>query len=203
MKRTPTRIALALGWVLLTVSIVAVMSRSPEVVVRTNAVPIVTPVAEVTGAYEACQADEVLPAGTRAIRLSLEAMYGPSVRVWVARGGRTLTSGSQGSGWSRQSVTVPVTPLPQTVSGVSVCYSLAPHDELVYAKGSTRAGAAPAIRIEYLRPGSRSWLALMPSVARRVSFGRATSGVWIVLVVVAAMAALGLIVSWATVRDQP
>ncbi len=190
------------------VAVAVVMSQAPAVLARTNAVPIVSPIAEVSSAYEACQSGEVLPAGTSAIRLSLEAMYGPSVRVRVLRSGKTITSGRQSSGWSRQSVTVPVRPLPSTVAGVSVCFALAPRDELVYVKGSTAPGAAGSqaggqIRIEYLRPGDRSWWALAPAVVRRMSFGRATSGVWIVFAVLAAMAALTGIMSLLVLRDSP
>jgi hypothetical protein len=190
------------------IGIAVVMSQSPAVVARTNAVRIVGPIAEVTGTYEACQSGELLPAGTSAIRLSLEAMFGPSVRVRVLQDDQTLTSGTQASGWSRQSVTVHVKPLPRAVAGVSVCFAIAPKDELVYVKGSTVASTAASpegrlFRIEYLRPGDRSWWALVPSVARRMSFGRATGGVWIILAVVAAMVALTAIVSLVVVRNPP
>ena len=191
------RIALALGSTLIAVGIVLVMSQSPLALARSNAAPIAGQIAAVSSPYEACQGHEVLPSGTTAIRLSLEAMYGPAVRVRVLRGGELLTSGRRTSGWSRQSVTVPVEPLPRTFAGVSVCFAIAPADETVDVKGSVGATGShrgAEVRIEYLRPGSRSWWSLAPAVARRMSLGRATSGVWIVVVAAAAMLALALIV---------
>jgi hypothetical protein len=203
MKPTARGISLAVGLALTAAGVVAVMSQSPAALARTNGVPVTGPIAEVSSAYQACQAHEVLPRGTTAIRLSLEAMYGPSVRVRVVRKGELLTSGSQGSGWSRQSVTVPVKPRARTFTGVSVCFAFAPKDELVDVKGSSPGPGvhAAAIRVEYLRPGRRSWWSLASSVARRMSFGRATSGLWIVAAVAAAMLALTAIVSWLLIRD--
>jgi hypothetical protein len=202
MEPAPKHIALGVGLVLIVIGIGIVMAKSPPVVARSNAVPLEAALAEVSTAYEACQADEVLPSRTIAIRLSLEATFGPTVRVRVLHDGVTLTSGAQAAGWNRQSVTVPVRPLPRTVAGVRVCFAMSPKDETVRINGSTRGGpAGQAIRLEYMRPGHRTWWALAPSVARRMAFGRATNGVWIVLVVAAAMVALAAIVAMVAVRD--
>ena len=205
---TPKRISLAVGLALTATGIGVVMAQSPAVVARTNGVSIRGSIAEVSSAYEACQSGEVLPSGTTAIRLSLEAMFGPTVRLRVLRDGVVLTRGTQAAGWSRQSVTVPVKALARTATGVSVCIAITPKDELVYLKGSPAAGAPSSqadgeIRIEYLRPGSQSWWTLASAVARRMSFGRATSGVWIVFAVVGAMLVLTAMVSWVAIRDPP
>jgi hypothetical protein len=201
------RLALGVGLTVLAVAIVAVMSRSPPVVSRTNAAPIGGPIATVSRDFETCQAEELLPAGTTGIRLSLEALLGPPVLVRVFHQGALLTSGSVGAGWSRQSVTIPVTPLRSAVADASVCFSVAASDETVYVKGSV-AGASDAgtdgrARIEYLRPGTRSWWALAPSIARRMALGRSPSGMWLVWGVLSAMLMLTAIVSWLAVRDRP
>lgn len=206
MRPAPKQVALAVGLLLTALGIGVVMSQSPPVVARSNGVAINALVAEVSSRYEACEGHEVLPRGTTAIRLSLEAMFGPSVLVRVLRDGQVLTSGTQASGWSRQSVTVPVKPLAHTITGAVVCFAMDPQDERVYVKGSSSAPGSSAgglTRIEYLRAGGQSWWALAPSVARRMSFGRATSGLWIVLAVAAAMLALTATVSWVLLRDPP
>lgn len=202
------------------------LSRSPPVVARTNGVPIEGTVKAMTSAGEACQDHEVLPSGTTAIRVSLEALLGPRVRVRVARGGELLASGERSSGWTRQNVTITVPPLRRAVSQASVCFSLAPKDETVDLVGGrssdalvTSGGAGPggppgsiylpqiarpaaaAIRIEYLRPGARTWWSLALEVARRMGLGRAPSGTWIALATMVAMATVVAIVSWLLVRS--
>jgi hypothetical protein len=200
------RISLALGLALTAIAVAAVVSRSPAVLARTNGVSVAAPIAEVSGAYQACQAHEELPRGTSAIRLSLEALLGPRVRLRVLRGRRELTGGEQAAGWSRQAVTIPVEALPQAATDVSVCFALTPKDETVRIKGVRargRHGAAAnsRIRIEYLRPGARSWWALAPSVLRRAAFGHATSGDWIVWAAIAGMLIVTAIVSYAVLRE--
>jgi hypothetical protein len=199
---------LAVGLTVLAIAIVAVMSRSPAVVSRTNATPIAGPVATVSHDFETCQDNELLPAGTTAIRLSLEALLGPAVLVRVSHRGTVLVSGSVGAGWSRQSVTIPVRSLRRAVADTSVCFTVAASDETVYAKGAPDAAAPDAgtdgrIRIEYLRPGRRSWWALAPSVARRMALGRAPSGMWVVFGVLSAMLVLTAIVAWLAIRERP
>ncbi|HEY3960202.1 MAG TPA: DUF2142 domain-containing protein [Solirubrobacteraceae bacterium] len=189
------------------VALALAMSHSPPDVARTNAVPIDEVIAVAPPAFAACQGSEVLPRGTTAVRLSLEALLGPRVTVRIVRKGAVLSTGERAAGWSKQSVTVPVRALRRSVANVSLCFALAPHDETVNIKGKA-AGRRPdgsvtggRIRIEYLRPGKRSWWGLIPMVARRMSWGHATSGVWIVLAVLVTMVALAAIVSLLLVRD--
>jgi hypothetical protein len=223
-----TRISLTVGLAFTALAISIVMARSPLVVARTNGVSVEGTVRAMTSAGEACQERELLPRGVTAIRLSLEAVSGPRVSVRVTRGGELLTSGEQGSGWTRQNVTIPVRSRARAVSQASVCFALAPRDETVdlvgghsghalVATGGARAGgpagtaylppvarpASGAIRIEYLRPGSRTWWSLAGEVARRMGLGRAPSGTWIALVVLVAMATLVAVVSWLLVRRAP
>src|ERR1700733_8783751 len=198
-------LALAVGLTVLAITIVAVMSRSPPVVSRTNTAPIVGHVVAISDDFQTCQRDELLPAGTTAIRLSLEALLGPPVLLHVVDQGTVLASGRVGAGWSRQSVTVPVRPLRRAVADTRVCFTVVDRHETVYAKGDPYAGVPDAgtdgrIRIEYLRPGGRSWWALAPSIARRMALGRSPSGVWVVLGVLSAMLVLSAIVSWLAVR---
>jgi hypothetical protein len=222
-----TRISLTVGLALTAMAIGIVLSRSPTVVARTNGVPIEGTVRAMTSAGEVCQEHELLLRGTTAIRLSLEALYGPRVSVRAVHDGELVTSGERGSGWTRQNVTIPVKSVPRTVAQVDVCFALAPKDETVdlnggrsasalVSSGGARAGGPPGIdyllpvprptsagiRIEYLRPGSRSWWSLALQVARRMGLGRAPSGTWTVLVVLAAMAALVAVVSWLLARER-
>jgi hypothetical protein len=221
----PARISLTLGLALTALAIGIVLTRSAPMVARTNGVPIEGTVKAMTSAGEACQQHELLPHGTTAVRLSLEALSGPRVTVRVMRGDELLTGGEQSSGWTRQNVTIPVRSLPRDASHVSVCFALAPKDETVDLDGGrsaralvatrgARAGGPPgtaylppvarpssaAIRIEYLRPGARTWWSLAVQAARRMGLGRAPSGTWVALMVLAAMVTLVVVVSWLLVR---
>lgn len=202
MTPAPKRIALGVGLAFIAICLVIVMAKSPPVVARSNAAPLEGAIAEVSSAYAACQGGEVLPSGTTAIRLSLEAAFGPAVSVRVLHDEKTLTDGTQAAGWNRQSVTVPVRPMARTVAGVSVCFAISPQEETVRVNGSKAGPAGQRIRLEYMRPGHRSWWALASSVARRMAFGRATNGLWIVPAVAAAMAMLVAIVGWVAVSDR-
>src|SRR5580693_5821588 len=129
------RISLVIGWGLISLAIALVMSRSPPAVARTNAIPINEVIAAAPPAVEACQGNEMLPSGTTAVRLSLEALLGPRVTVKIVRNGVVLSTGERAAGWSRQSVTVPIRALRHSVAGVSLCFAVAARDETVKVKG--------------------------------------------------------------------
>jgi hypothetical protein len=183
-------------------------------VARTNGVLEKGKLAETYSAARACQSGEVLPAGTSAIRLALESGLGPRLSVAVLSGGRTLTRGAVGSGWISSTVTVPVRPVSRAVSNVRVCFSFGRTGERVALIGSPSSStvavkdneghALPGrIEIEYLRPGSDSWWSLAHAVARRMGLGRAPSGGWIVLTLLAFMGTVVAISSWLVLRESP
>lgn len=158
-----------------------------------------------------CQGGESLPRGTSAIRLALEAAIGPSVEVEAFAGERPLTGGVRGSGWTGASVTVPVSPLGEAASNVTVCFALV-HTRvpvsllgmLTGRHGAARLGGQPLrgrVAVEYLRAGHASWLSLALPVARRMGLGRAVAGTWIALLVLALMLVLAVTVCRLVVRE--
>lgn len=206
------KIALVAGLTLTAVAIVLALAHSPMSVARTNGTPETEGrIAFTTSSADYCQGGELLPHGTSAIRLSLFAFIGPRVRVVVSSGGRPITSGERGSGWTSRVVTVPVKPLPHTVSGVMVCASFHLHNEslTVFGKASSRVSAAhngrKALRgrmwIEYLRPGTSSWASLAPSIVRNIGLGRTPAGTWIALLAIALLAAVAVLASSLIVRE--
>jgi hypothetical protein len=203
---TRATVAFAAGCALMTLALVVTLSGSPLVVAHTNATPADEPVLEAASGAGACQADEVLPAGISAIRLTLVAAAGPRVSV-VVLSAHPLTSGVAGSGWTSGAVTVPVKPVAHAVSHVRICFKLGQSVETVQLGGS-RTSAALAARdakgkilpgrftVEYMRAGSRSWWSTAETVARHMGLGRAPSGSWIVLLLLAAMGAVLVSASW-------
>lgn len=207
------RVALAGGLLALALAVAIVLSGSPAVTIRTNGIePLGTALAAVPGGGSGCQGGEVLPAGSSAIRLSLEATAGPRVRVAVLSGGRTIARGQSAAGWLGDVVTVPLAPLARTVRDVTVCFAFSgAHErvELLGVPGSRGAAASSDGRalpgrmsIEYVRSGSSSWWSLASSVARRMGLGRAWAGTWVVLLVAILMASAVALGSWLTVRES-
>jgi hypothetical protein len=207
------RIALTSGLAFLCIAIGLTMLHSPMVVAGTNR-PVgepEEPVGITNRSASFCQAGERLPRGTSGIRVWLGAVYGPRVSVAVSSNGRPVTGGESASGWVGGSVTVPVKPLPRAVSNAVVCMSFRVREETIVLQGNTTPPAIAArddgepipgrIWLEYLRPGTRSWASLVPSVVRRMGFGRAFAGTWIAFVVLALLAAAAAVACSLVLRE--
>jgi hypothetical protein len=210
MRAVP--ITVATGLTLLAGAIAVAASASPPVVAWASSAPAGAKLGFSYGPISVCQGDEVLPAGTSAIRLLIHSpMVGPRVSVEVLAGARVLTGGTRGSGWTAGAVAVGVRPLARTASGVSVCFAIARSPWLVGLTGK-RAGPAVAARaegqvlpgrvgIEYLRAGRRSWWSRALVIARQMGLGHAGGGAWIPLSVLALIASLTGLSSWLAVRE--
>ncbi len=210
MRRVTVALAVALA--LTAIAIAVTLSGSPLVLARSNGIRVESRVAQSPGRTEVCQAGEVLPAGTSAIRLSLWSAAGPRLHLTALSGGHVLTSGVIASAWSTGAVTVPVSHVARTSSNVNICVSLDQSPEVVLFDGSSTNAARAArdsrgnallgrIKIEYLRTGEKSWWAVAPSVAKRMGFGRAPSGAWVVLVLIVLMGALVVSTSWLALKE--
>lgn len=196
------KLALTAGLTLLALAIGLTLLGSPISVARSNR-PLgqpEEPIASVTRGASLCQPHEVLPSGTSAIRVWLEAAAGPRVRLVVYSGGRRVTSGEHGSDWIGGSVTVPVTPLARTVSDAKVCVSFVAQDETVVVQGTV---TPPRVWLEYLRPGRRSWASLAGNVAQHMGLGRAPDGTWIVFLALALLVAVAALASRLIVSETP
>jgi hypothetical protein len=209
-----TGIIFVAGLVLVAIAIAVTLSGSPVVVIHRNSNVAVGTFAETQSNAAACQDNEVLPGGTSMIRLSLTSDAGPNTSVSVLQDGHLLTSGSVGSGWTGGSVAVPVKAVDRTSEHVRVCFQLGPTTETVGIIGEHTGAAVAAFgkegttlagrfRIEYLRRGSSSWWSEALMVARRMGLGRAPSGTWIVLPLLAVMCAVVAGASWLAVKELP
>jgi hypothetical protein len=205
-------VTLAVGLTLTAIAIGLTLTRSPLSVAATNGIPAEERLAVTTINAGACQANEVLPRGTSAIRISIQAFTGPRVKVKVLSGTHVLTSGELGSGWTGKGVLVPVRPVPSTTSNVKVCFALILKDEHVNISGRGTPPAVAArseegeallgrVRIEYLRPGHSSWASLASMVARHMGLGHAWSGTWIVLLVATLTAGVAILSSALVLRE--
>jgi hypothetical protein len=133
------------------------------------------------------------------------ASIGPRVRVDVFSDGRAITSGEQVPGWTGEVVTVPVKPIPRAISAATVCVSFHLSDGRLFLLGKDTPPAIAAreggrtlpgiMRIEYLRPGTRSWASLIPTAVTNMGFSHAVAGALVVSVVLALLAAVVLLAS--------
>jgi hypothetical protein len=194
------KLALLAGFALMVVALALTLSGSPSTVAASNRMPgRETGLGETTTGTRYCQAGEVLPRGSSAIRIWLSAAAGPRVNVVVYDGARAIAGGTRPSIWIGGAVTVPIAPLPYTVVGTTVCVSFRLHDETIEFQGMPSSAAAAAhdgrrslggrLIIDYLRPGTSSWLSLAGAVAYRMGLGRAAAGTWVVYLVLALLAA--------------
>jgi hypothetical protein len=207
------RMALAAGLASIVAVGAVVLSSSPQVVLASNSIPLRTELATTASNSSACQSGEGLARGTDAIRISLGAFTGPSLNVEALSGGRVVTSGARGSGWDGQTVTVPVRAVSHATSHVRICFAIPTSGgEGVELLGLRTPGASAAraadgqalsgrVRIEDLGDGHTSWLTLLPRVARNMGFGRAWSGVWVVLLVAILMFAATALASRLILRE--
>lgn len=208
---TRASLALVVGLVLLAGLAAITVTSSPPVLAASDYTQLAGLFVETSDAGQACQPDEVLPAGISAIRPSLYATFGPRVAVSALSGGRVLTSGVRSSGWIGESPTIPVRPVRVGASRVTLCFTfgratgvLSLYGDLASPARQTTANGHPLggrMRVEYLKPGSRSWLSLATSVARHMGLGHWAAGTWIVFLVMGLMATVLAGASWLTVKE--
>jgi hypothetical protein len=89
--------------------------------------------------------------------------------------------------------------LGRPIEAVKIVGAHVPAAEGLVADGGERLGGR--IRVEYLSPGRASWLSLAPSIARRMGFGHAWSGTWIVFALLAAMTSVTFLLAKVAVRE--
>jgi hypothetical protein len=206
------QIALVAGLTLVVIAIGVTLSRAPLSVAGTNSIPAHPPVGETRGNEQSCQQGGTVPQGTSVIRVSLSANVGPKVSLRVLSGSRVLTQGERGAGWGEdETVSVPVRRVSHTVHNTLICTTVGPSIEYFQIRGTPRRAASPRalglrgvmLRMEYLRPGRKSWWSLASSVAHHMGLGHAASGSWIVflvLVLMLAVAALASRLVWRELR---
>jgi hypothetical protein len=204
-RLTPVRLGLALGLTLLAVALGVVLSHAPQTVAGTNGVQANLAVTYVSSAQIDCQSDGTLPQGTDALRVSLSANIGPRVGVRVLSGSTLVTEGEHAAGWGvDETVTVPVKRVAQTVASVVVCTTIGPVVEPLQINGTRVQGPKGVgfdLRVEYLRPGPRSWLSLVASTARDMGLDHAPNGSWVAYLLIAVMLAVVIISSRLLLRE--
>lgn len=208
---TRARIVLAVGLALIALLLGATLSGSPLVIVSSSVRSAEDPIAYTESGAPICQGEETVAAGVSALHIFLEAdSMGSAVSVKVLSAGHLVTQGSVNPGWRGVGVTVPVNRVQHTVSHATVCVLTGPDPEHHLVRGERASPASSATRggvplpgrmeIEYLAHDQRSWWSLITPIARRMSLGRATGGMWGALLSVGFMLLAISLTAWLMLR---
>jgi len=144
------------------------------------------PAVTLQAGQQLCQPGELVPADTAAIRLDAApapagALRGPALGAELQDLAGSHVGGTLAAGWRRGAVSIPLAPTVRSDAGATVCVrDLGPGPASF--GGSVPAGSwvmsidgralGGRVRIDYLRPGSESWLSLLPTLAHRLTLAK-------------------------------
>jgi hypothetical protein len=216
-RRRPGLVQVVLGVGLLAIAIVALailLQRAPRRA-GTNLTQDVGFVIPLAAGQELCEPAELLPGDTGALGLdaSAGARPGPALAVVISGPRGTVSSGRLAAGWRSGAIRIPVRRVRDTVPGATVCVHNLGASQVAFG------GAAPdasfyidlagkpllgRMRIEYMRPGSETWLQFTPALAQRFALGKSDAlRHWELAAILILMAmALGL-AARAIVKERP
>ncbi len=176
---------MAMALVAIGVTLAAVLLQKDQRRSGTDLTPNGAHVAGLHAHQQTCQGEELLPADTSALRVTIGTYDkpGPPIELTVTGPhGEDLTSGRLGAGWRQGLVQIPVRHVSDATQGAQICL----HDE---GPGPiTVAGAVPdpgfhmqvgnstiegRLRYDFMRPGRESWLSLLPTIVHRSTFAKA------------------------------
>jgi hypothetical protein len=202
----------ALALVVLAGAFGAALAHSSQRAAGTSGIGPAAVLAAVDDSSSFCQAHELIPHKTAAVRVSMQTPGAapPPLSVTLYRSdGRVIANGTLPSRpWRGTSVTVPVRPVTRGDAWGRVCFGIGRGDQIaiVGEPAPPRLAARPLsgrVRIDYLRPGHESLLTLAPTVARRLGLAQAWSGPSVALVTLALVCAVVLFTLWHLRRLAP
>jgi hypothetical protein len=183
-RRGAIAVVLSLAGVAVLAAVVLLAVRPATRLQGTNNVDAQAFVAIVRGQHRFCQPDELIPAGTAAVRLRIGTYGppGPALHVWFRNPGRLAriaTEGRLAAGWTQGDVVVPVRTVRRATRTRFCLRAATPHRLALAGQPLPGHPAEGPVRIEYLRPGRESYVSLFPDIARRFGRGKASwAGSW-------------------------
>ncbi len=204
------KLAIAVGFALIAIGVGVGLARTPLVLAGSNGTPLSSEVGATSVPATVCQGEETVPAGTTAIRASMLSLLGPRAKLVARSGGRVVTTGEIGYGWTGAIATIPVARVVGAHAHTQICITLAKRRQLVNLRGANTK-VAPAVldgkqvltgrmRFDYLHPDSKPWISLIVPTARRIGLNVGGSGA-IVLIPLLLLMTAGALTSWLLVRD--
>jgi hypothetical protein len=179
------RWVLAGGLLAIVVAFTVLLSHSEPRRSGSDLTPNANFAAMLSAGQQTCQDQELLPADTAALRMTIGTYGKPGPRLSVSLTGphgEPLTTGGLAAGWRQGVVEIPVAHVSAATAEARVCLrddgpsrvALAGdsgdqfHEMQVAGKKVENA----RLLYEYMRPGSESWLQLLPTAVYRFSLGK-------------------------------
>jgi hypothetical protein len=174
-------------------------------------------VVRLTSGQQACQDQELLPADTAALQMTIGTYGrpGPALSVVVTGPhGHPLTEGALRTGWRQGVVRIPVARVTRATGNASVCLRNGGPWPLTLAGDvpdpgysltvAHKNGDSVRLRVDYMRPGRESWLALAPTVVHRFTIGKSDLvRDWAWVAVLALMLFAVALAATTIVREEP
>ncbi|HEX7292411.1 MAG TPA: hypothetical protein VF250_14925 [Conexibacter sp.] len=206
----------AIGCVLLVVGVAAALTRAVPVRTGTNDTLAIAVLGGSVGRLDVCQDAELIPAGTGAVRVSLETTGtpGPALALVATNGRTTVARGRLARGWSGSTATIPLRPVTRVQRPARICVTIGASASVnVRGESSAELDAGPSatasgaelrgrLRFEYLEPARRSWWSQAGAIARRMGLGRAPAGVGVVVAALLLMLCAASLATWQLVRGE-
>jgi hypothetical protein len=173
---------LAVGLAAVAVGLALVLLDSEPRQAGTNYVPEVGEALALEGRNDThCQAGQVIPGDTAALRLLLGTSERPSpdLRVTVRAGDETIATGRLPRGQPDGRLVIPIDAVEDVRPDAEVCIEARSPEKL---SRTVLYGTSGQVRLEWLREGDESWLELFGTVAHRFGLGKPfVSGGWVLL----------------------
>jgi hypothetical protein len=175
---------MAVGLTAIAVSIVVVLLHSEQRRSGSDLTPNGAFVAALGPGQQTCQEGELLPADTSAVRVTLGAEGTPAsaVRVtFTGPHGELLSSGGLAAGWKQGVVRIPITRVSRATEPVRVCLRDVGTSQIAIAGTAPDPGyhmlvggrtVEARLRYDYMRPGTETWLSLLPVIAHRTTLAK-------------------------------
>jgi hypothetical protein len=204
---TPVRLVVAVGLLAIVLAGVAILAQSAPRRAGTNLTANTGYVIKLPPGGQLCEPGELVPGDTGALRLSADSgpRPGPRLQLTMADARGQIAAGGAAGGWHSGTLTIPVSRVRETKQGVQICLVNRGTEQVAFGGSVPDANFYVVLagkplngrmRIEYMRPGSESWLSLLPTLAHRFSLAKGdivrhwAAGAAIVLMLLAIVLAL-------------
>jgi hypothetical protein len=183
-RRRPALLVMTVGLLAIAAVALAILLQSAPRRAGTNLTADTGYVLALQPGRQLCQPGELVPGDTAALRLNVSSGSHPGPRLQLGLGNAEgpVATGAVAAGWRSGELRIPISRVRQSKQAVTVCLidrgstavafggSVPDSGFYVVLGGKALSGR---MRIDYMRPGSESWLSLLGTLVHRFSLGKA------------------------------
>jgi hypothetical protein len=196
---TPARWALAGALLAIVVALIVLLTGRQAQIASTDRVPNYTFVTELYSGQQLCQANEIVPAGTAALRMTIGTYGKPGPPLAIAISApasyarkapmRRISTGGIAKGWRQGVISMPVTRVTRIHAEANVCIAnrgpwpvaiagTTPPANYYVADSVDGNALSSEVRIDYMFAGRPSWFAMLSTIAERMTLGKGSYIGW-------------------------